>query len=149
MQGVLLSSFLSSSFLETHGSYARSRDMLFQYLLGKTDALVPLPFLADELSSWEPPFQRVLQQKSHSLDCLFSRSAPSDLNAFSAVLYSWEIFLNARSPVAVICITIKLGTCSQRWSFGWQTRLGQRKLFSCLLLWTRDYFSATSLSSQP
>lgn len=88
--------------------------MSFQYLLGKTDALVPLPFLADELSSWEPHFQIVLQQKSHSLDCLFSKSAPSDLNAFSPVLYRPKIFLNARLPIAVICITIKLGTCIQR-----------------------------------
>lgn len=85
---VLLSSFLNTSSLETPGSYAKSRDMLFQYLLGKTDALVPLPFLADEISSWEPHFQIVLQQKSHFLDCLFSKSAPSDLNVFSAVLYS-------------------------------------------------------------
>lgn len=146
MQGVLLSSFLNSSSLETHSSYARSRDVLFQYLLGKTDALVPLPFLADELSSWEPHFQIVLQQKSHSLDCLFSKSAPSDLNAFSAILYSWEIFLNARSTIAVICIILKLGTYIQRWSFGQHTQLGQRKLFPCLLLWICNYFSATSLN---
>ena len=102
--------FLSSSSLETHDYCAKSRDTLFLYLLGKVDALVPLSLLADELSRWEPHFQIVLQQKWHSLDCLFSRSALSDLNAFSAVLYSQEIFLNARSPIAVICIADKLGT---------------------------------------
>lgn len=75
--------------------------MLFLYLLGKADALVPLSLLADELSRWEPHFQIVLQQKLHSLDCLFSKSAPSDLNALSAVLYNREIFPNARSPIAV------------------------------------------------
>lgn len=79
--------FLSSGSSETHDSYAKSRDMLFPYLLGKADALVPLSLLADELSRWEP-HSKVLQQKWHSLDCLFSRSAPSDLNTFPAVFYS-------------------------------------------------------------
>lgn len=46
--------FLNCSSLETHDSYAKSRDMLFLYLLGKADALFPLSLLADELSRWEP-----------------------------------------------------------------------------------------------
>lgn len=107
----LLLGFNSSfSSLEAHDSYAKSRDILILYLLGKTDALIPLSLLADEPSRWEPHFQIVLQQKWHSLDFMFSNSAPSDLNPSSAVLYSQGIFLNAKSPIAVIRITNKLGT---------------------------------------
>lgn len=107
----LLLGFNSSfSSLEAHDSYAKSRDILILYLLGKTDAFISLSLLADELSRWEPHFQIVLQQKWHSLDFMFSNSAPSDLNPSSAVFYSQGIFLNAKSPIAVICITNKLGT---------------------------------------
>lgn len=60
----LLLGFNSSfSSLEAHDSYAKSRDILILYLLGKTDALIPLSLLADEPSRWEPHFQIVLQQK--------------------------------------------------------------------------------------
>lgn len=74
---------------------------------------VLLSLIADELSRWEPHLQTVLQQKWHFLNCLFSKSAPADLNAFSAVLYSWEGFLDARSPIAVTCITNKLALVSK------------------------------------